>query len=243
MAETPTLRLTLGADADANRNWQILDDTMHRLAKGQQIPDDLNILGSLVVRDNLNVGGTSTLQNLTASTLTAQNGTFSGAVGVTGALQAGSLVLPAQSLDSAALQKLAAVQGAWIGGVGALVTLSATPQQLALVTCDPGEDTGRYEIVIAQGTLRVGYGTGTSPSVNVQLELRRGTTPTQTRTLAYSAAAATPTLVLDAPFTMVRLSNIADLTTHDWSVWGTGTISGGAIATVPFAQMHVLQLR
>jgi hypothetical protein len=255
MAVTPTLRLTLGSDTQTNRNWEILDDALRRISKGQQIADDLNVLGSLTVRDNADVGGTlhvaglSTLSGGTdTSTLTAADiltgtldatGRLTGHAGLT--LDGGSIVFPNQSLDGADFQKAATVQGVWVGTAAGQVSLSATAASLATVATDATEELGRWEIVVAQGTLQISYGS-TPPAIVVTLELRRDATAVQSRVLEYYSSATLDGLDLDVPFTMVRLAQ-PPTAGGSWSVWGSASINAGALAMSKFAQMHCLQLR
>jgi hypothetical protein len=259
--ETPTLHLSLGSDADANRNWQILDDVMHRLARGVQIPDDLSILGSLDVRNNLQVGGDATVNGtLTANhvitgdldssgVLRAAALAATGIVSSSGGLlvSAGAVSFPDQSLDGVDFQKGATVQTVAVGTAQTtLVALtSPTPVALALVDLDAAEEQGRWQLVIAQATIRISFGaSGSAPNIVVTLTLRRGpATDVQTRTLTYVASQAPGDgLDMDVPITIVRIAQPPDLA-HQWSLWGSVVKSAGSSVYRAFAQLHTLQLR
>jgi hypothetical protein len=260
MAETPILHLTLGADDQVNRNWQILDDVMHRLAKGVQITDDLSILGSLDVRDNLHVGGTSILTGqvsaptgidtgiLTASTALLQAVTVSGALQAQAGLtvSAGPVVLPNQSIDGAAFMKSATVQTVAVGTARTTeLVLTATPQQVASVTLDASEELGRWQVIFAQATFRVSFGSATVPSSTApRLTLRRASTDLQSRSFPWSTdPAPSPYINRSVPVTMVRITQPGDLA-HDYSLWGDDwNAIGGGNSAISFAQLHVIQLR
>jgi len=253
MAETPTLHLALGADTEMNRNWQILDDVMHRLAKGVQITDDLSILGSLDVRDNLHVGGTSTFvgqvdttaltaQSLLTGTLAA-SGLLTGHAGLT--IDGGSVVLPAQSLDGAAFQKAATVQTVAASTPNVtLVGIPVTPG-VVLNALDVSDDDNRVGLVIAQTTLQIGLAADASVNGSVSYSLQRGSdaagVSVQTRAFQY---AFTRAQTLSFPITIVRVGVPPAADARRWSLVATASAAPApATLTAAFTQLHVLQLR
>jgi hypothetical protein len=248
MAETPILHLSLGTDTEMNRNWQILDDAMHRLAKGVQIPDDLNILGSLDVRDNLHVGGTSALDGgVDTSTLTATDiltgtlaasGRLTGHAGLT--IDGGSVVLPALSLDGAALQRGATIQTVGVSAANNTVILlnNTAAQELNRLTLDATEDVGRWQIILVQLSFYID-GSTTGGLMNVVFELRRGAAGVQNRAFTYKIANGTTAAI---PLTMVRITQPSD-TIHEWSIWGVTGTAGPPPVNVNFSQIHCIQFR
>lgn len=242
MADTPNLHLTLGADADQNRNWQILDDVMHRLARGTTIADDVFIEGSLEVRNNTTLDGpVSAPAGITTGILTANDV-------VTTALHvgAGPVVLPNESITQAMLLRGATVQTAQTGTPGSPVTLSTTAQQLATLLLNPVDDPNCWQLVIAQVTMQIGLNAdqGTPASNQVSLVLRRGGAmgqDMQSRSFPYTLTRAG---FFTLPFTLVRITKPPTLDEARWSVTGLlQSIPGVASYQSQFAQMHVIQFR
>lgn len=239
--ETPVLHLSLTDDERLNRNFQILDDALHRLAKGVQIADDLSILGSLDVRDNLHVGGQTTLGgSLDVPTIFSQVTNVAQLLDVKGTLQAeGPVILPPRSLDGAAFMKGATIQGVWIGAVTGQQAVPVSPTWLTVATATPdaAEDVGRYEIVLAQATCAVNM-PNAAFTISVTYALQRGGVQQQSRT--FSWVGFNTDVNASVPITMVRLHLVTDAP-QPWTLVATSNTLNACSNT--FAQVHVLQLR
>lgn len=252
MAETPVLHLTLGTDIEVNRNWEILDDAMHRLARGTQIPDDVSILGSLDVRDNLTVHGLTTLNNVVANDIQARNldllgsATIAGALAVAGPVTFSGLPLlfPDESIDGDTFMKNAPVQTVGVSAAFVGTTaLSPTAVEVNRLTLPTNEDVGRWELVLVQATVRITIGAPPASNVSV-LELRRGVgagTVIQSRAFSHSFAGSA-SVIFDFPVTIVRVTQPTD-TSHQWSLWASRTGDAGVTATATFGQIHCIQFR
>lgn len=248
-ADTPNIHLAYSDDADINRNWEILDSTIRALGLRQIIPDNVLIQGDLEVTGNalidgaLQVNGQSSLAMLNVS----QTATFTGSTNIDGPLvvPVGPITLPPGSIDGAALVPGVAVRGVWIGtAIGTATTITGTPVKLAEVLTSAQEDPNRWSLVLAQVTMTVRFGAaGGAPIADLDLDLHRGTTVVQTRELFYDATTmgAVAGLELDIPVTVVRIAKPGD-TANAWSIWGSGSLSGGASCYCSFAQLHTIQL-
>jgi hypothetical protein len=153
-------------------------------------------------------------------------------------VNSGSVVFPDLSIDGADFQKGAAVQGAWVGtAAGPSPVLNTTPVQCAIVTT-PGEQVGRWSVVIVQATIRFTYSTG-APTLAPVLEIRQGGTGVQTRTVATSGTGLS--FIFDVPITMVRI--VQPATIGDWSLWASAPAASGGTSVIQFSQVYVIQLR
>lgn len=240
--ETPILHLGLGTDERTNRNWRILDDALHRIAKGIQIADDLSVLGSLDVRDNLHVGGDATIDgSLTAATIFSQVTNVEQLLDVKGTLQAeGPVILPPRSLDGAAFVKGATIQGVWIGAATGQQAIPVSPTWLTVATATPdaAEDVGRYEIVFAQATCAVNL-PNAGFSISVTYALQRGSVQQQSRTFSWVGFNTNVNGTM--PLTMVRLHLVTDAVPQPWTLVATSSTLNAC--SNHFGQVHVLQLR
>lgn len=238
---TPTIGLTLGADEAQNDNWRKLDALVGHLAASQVIPGDLLVNGNLEVTGQSTLDGPLTAPSLDTGTiitgdiiqagglLTANAGIRATAGGIR--VDAGNIIFPDLSIDGTDLMKAATVQGVWVGASTGSVSLSATPASVASVATDASEEIGRWEIVLAQVTLRALAG----GSAAFTVELRRDGTTVQTRALTFGSA----TLDVETPLTMARLTQVTAVP-GTWSLWASVGSGTGASS---FAQLHCLQLR
>lgn len=140
-----------------------------------------------------------------------------------------------------------AVHGVWVGtAIGTSTPLSGTPTKLAEVLTSSQEDTARWSIVVAQVTVTIGFGAPNSaPIADISLELHRGNAPgtsVHTRELFWNATTmgAVSALGIDVPTTLLLIGKPLDASAA-WSVWGSGSISGGAVASVSSAQVYTIQ--
>jgi hypothetical protein len=157
------------------------------------------------------------------------------------------------------LPLLSAIRGVWLGtAIGTSIPFSGTPVQLASVATDVAsgnnlvnptvsEDPNRWSIIIAQVTVTVGFGApGGAPIADLSLALHRGTTSVHTRELFWNATTMGTVSALgrDIPVTLLLVGKPglgAGDVSNVWSVWGSGSISGGAIASSSSAQVYTVQ--
>jgi hypothetical protein len=262
MAETPTLHLHLGTDAATNRNWEILDDAMHRLARGVQIPDDLSVLGSLDVRDNLTVGGTATVSGgisaaggflstgtdipttLHGPLYVEDEGRFAGFPDAL-RVDTGNIVFPPFSLEGAFFEKNASVQT--VAASTPNVNLLGIPVAPGVVlnSLDVADDDNRVALVLAQTTLQIGLAADATVNGSVSYSLKRGSdvggVSVQTRAFQY---AFTRAQTLSFPITIVRVGVPVAADARRWSLVATASAAPApATLTAAFTQIHYLQLR
>ena len=258
---TPTLGLSLGTDADENRNWRILDQAIERIARsGTIVPNDLLVQGDLQVSGNTDIGGsldvashiTTGILNVTdihASNAIRANGQIEGNSGLL--ITDGFIVVPPNSIDGAAFWKNAPLQGVWISspftGNLLLPADAGNPAICTTLPLDAKEEGGRWELVIAQMTLRVSITADvpSGPTTVVTLALSRGTAPgtiQQTRNFVLQEYVRS---LRDYPFTLVRwMQPVADASVKQWNLtaWINTTQVNVVMACV-FAQLHVVQFR
>jgi hypothetical protein len=258
MAETPILHLHLGTDEQVNRNWEILDDVMHRLARGVQIPDDLSILGSLDVRDNLTVGGLTTLNGLlnaaggieTPLAVMTNAEVMEGLVihgGIAGALtvENGTVSFPDQSLDGSDFKKGASVQSVNVSTPNINLTAIPVAPGAVLNALTVTDEDDRFELVLAQTSLQIGLAADAVCNGSVSYTLKRGSDASgvsvQTRAFQY---AFTRAQTLTFPITIVRVGAPPLADTRRWSLVATAsTAPTPATLTQTFTQIHCIQFR
>jgi hypothetical protein len=244
--ETPALHLAHTDDQRQNRNWDILDSAVFRIAQlqSQTIPGDLFVQGILDVTRDATIHGMLTAGSLNLGDILAQRIEAQGLlVADAGVTVAGTVTLPPESVPGAALAPGAAVPGVWVGVADATqqTLVQGTPLQFAVCPTDASETTPHWSLVIAQATVRVQYGS-LGPTVQLRMDLRRGATVAQSRTFQWDSSAALDGLDLDIPLTLVRVAQ-PDASAQ-WSLWGTVTLyHNGGLALKTFGQIHVIQFR
>jgi len=241
--QTPNLHLSLGQDAAENANWQKIDALLGTMAVATIIPGNLQVQGDLDVTGNASIAGI-----LTAGQLQAPTGAITSLQ--TSDLNVGhSIILPAGSLNPAALPPAATVQGAWVGtpGNGTITTTITTQQQLCTCATDATEEPTRWDLVFANVSFQVGLNTdpGTAQNIAWNVGLYRGDPPgqlQQTRNLAYTLTKAGFFYI---PLTIVRVAKPpAPVGAARWDLAVAMTTTNATVSlTWAFGQIQVLQLR
>lgn len=246
--QTPTLGLSLGADADENANWEKLDNAARVLALGGTIiPDDLIVQGALTVT------GQATLNGGIVTTLISAAGLSS-----TGPITAPSLTVDTLTVNTFASFPPEVIEGGDLRPDASVVTVAsgtanttltavgnaALPIEVASVASS-AELPNHWSLVLAQATVRVILNTDqASPqTVTVTYGLWRGGgagAVQQTRQLNVGLTRAN---LIEIPITMVRIARPPTLDQNRWALQISQ--NGSAVPTVQsaFAQMHLLQLR
>jgi hypothetical protein len=239
MAETPTLKLSLSGDERQNRNWELIDAALQRIATGELLARDIELLGTLratrgaafdgpvvapagVTAGHLEVSGRAALQDLSVTGIAA----FSGPT----------------SFPAGAISPVALGAGAAVGSVSvseaktAPVPLGDVPTQLDRLRPSASEGIGRWEILVAEATFRLAL----AGAVRLAVELHHGDLVHEVRHFTYGGTG----IALDIPVTLFRVSQRRNLAAG-WSLWASRTLTAGKGSQVlcQFAQLHAVELR